>query len=122
MQPCTPPRKTTCWVNGHGVFTVPGRHSHHSKQFDGQLSLSATNTRPHRSIEASMCGGRSLALDHGLVYLHRTGGQHPPNVSAITLAPRHADTHHHRSTVDELTTTRYHAVPLTVQILSGPPG
>ena len=78
MQPSTPPRKNTCWVNGHGIFTVPGRHSYHSKQFDGQLSLSATDTRPHRSFDASVRRGRSLALDHGLVYLHSTSGQNHP--------------------------------------------
>jgi hypothetical protein len=78
MQPCTPPRKITRWVNGHGVITVSDRHSHHSKQFDGQLSLSATNTCPHRSVDASMRRGRSLALDHGLVYLHSTSGQNHP--------------------------------------------
>lgn len=93
MQPCTPPRKITCCVNGHGVTTVPGRHSHHSKQFDGQLSLSATNTCPHRSIDASMRffgSSRSLALDHGLVYPHPTGGQNHPRSrqnSAARSAP-----------------------------------
>jgi hypothetical protein len=78
MQPSTPPRKSTRCINGHGEFTVPGRHSYHSKQFDGQLSLSATDTRPHRSFDASVRRGRSLALDHGLVYLHSTGGQNHP--------------------------------------------
>jgi hypothetical protein len=86
MQPSTPPRKSTRWVNGHGIFTVPGRHSDHSKQFDGQLSLSATNTRPHRSFDASVRRGRSLALDHGLVYLHSTGGQYHP--AAVRRRPR----------------------------------
>ena len=79
MQPCTPPRKSTRWVNGHGVFTVPGRHSHHSKQFDGQLSPSATDTCPHRSVGTSMRRGRNLALDHGSAYLHPTGGQNHPH-------------------------------------------
>jgi hypothetical protein len=86
MQPCTPPRKGTCWVNDHGIFAVPARHSHHSKQFDGQLSLSAPDTGPHRSFGASMrlpsLGSRNLALDHGLVYLHRTDAQNRPRGSA----------------------------------------
>jgi hypothetical protein len=83
MQPCTPPRQNTCWVNGHGVIAVPGRHSHHSEQFDSQLSLTATDTRPHRSAGALMRRGRSLALDHGSVYLHPTGAQYHPRCSAI---------------------------------------
>src|SRR5581483_7477869 len=93
MQPRTPPRKITCRVNGHDTFTVPGRHSHHSKQFDGQLSLSATDTCPHRSLDAAMrscVSGRSLALDHGLVYPHLTGGQNHPRSrqnSAARSAP-----------------------------------
>jgi hypothetical protein len=52
-------------VNEHGVLAVPGRRSHHSKQFDGQLSLSAPDTRSHRSFDAAVRGGRRLALDHG---------------------------------------------------------
>jgi hypothetical protein len=71
MQPRTPPRKATRCVNDRGEIAVPVRHSHHSKQFDGQLSLSAPDTRPHRSIGVSMrpcgSGGRRLALDHGSV-------------------------------------------------------
>ena len=79
MQPCTPPRQSTCWVNGHDVIAVPGRHSHHSEQFDSQLSLTAADACPHRSICASMRRGRSLALDHGLAYLHPTSGQNHPH-------------------------------------------
>ena len=57
MQPRTPPRQSTRWVNGHGEFTVPGRHSYDSEQFDGQLSLSATDTRTHRSFGTSVRRG-----------------------------------------------------------------
>ena len=78
MQPSTPPRQSTCRINGHGVFAVPDRHSHHSEQFDGQLSFSASDAGPHRSFGTSMRRGRRLALDHGLVYLHPTGGQNHP--------------------------------------------
>ena len=85
MQPCTPPRQSTCRVNGHGVLTVPARHSHHSEQFGGQLSPTATDTRPHRSTGTSMRGGRSLALDHGLVYLHPSGAQNHPRCSATQV-------------------------------------
>jgi len=71
MQPCTPPRQATPVVNDRGMFAVPRRHSHHSKQFGGQLSLSAPHTRPHRSTGVSVCparsGGRRVALDHGSV-------------------------------------------------------
>ncbi|EUA54632.1 hypothetical protein I553_1266 [Mycobacterium xenopi 4042] len=76
-----PARKATRWVNDHGVFAVPGRHSDHAKQFDGQLSLSAADTRSHRPIGAPMparIGRRSLALDHGSVYRHRTVSQNHP--------------------------------------------
>jgi len=67
MQPCTPPRQATGHVNDYGAIAVPGRRSHHSKQFDGQLSLSAPDTRPHWSICASVRRDRRLALDHGSV-------------------------------------------------------
>jgi hypothetical protein len=98
MQPSTPPRKSTRWINGHGEIAVPDRHSYHSKQFDGQLSLSATDTRPHRSFDASVRRGRSLALDHGLVYLHSTSGQnHPrcPSLASRGIPP--ASAHRHRA-------------------------
>ena len=85
MQPCTPPWQNTRWVNGHGIFTVPDRHSNHSEQFDGQLSLSAPDTCPHRSFGASIRRGRSLALDHGLVYLHPSGAQNHPRCSATQV-------------------------------------
>ena len=78
MQPRTPPRQSTCWINGDGIFAVPGRHSYHSKQFDGQLSLPASDACPYRTFSTSMRRGRSLALDHGLVYLHPDGAQNHP--------------------------------------------
>ncbi|GAB4915784.1 hypothetical protein MAHJHV65_42710 [Mycobacterium avium subsp. hominissuis] len=59
MQPRTPPRQVTGCVNDRGEFAVPGGHSHHAKQFDGQLSLPAPDTRSH--------GSRRLTLDHGSV-------------------------------------------------------
>jgi hypothetical protein len=83
MQPRTPPRQSTCWVGGHDIVAVPGRHSYHSEQFDGQLSLTATDTCPHRSCSTSMRRGRSLALDHGLVYLHPDGAQNHPHRSVV---------------------------------------
>ena len=70
MQPGTPPRQITCSINGHGILTVPSRHSNHAKQFDGQLSSTASDTGPHGSCIAS----RSLALDHGSVYRHHFDG------------------------------------------------
>jgi hypothetical protein len=63
MQPGTPPRQFSRWVNGHGVFAIPV-DGDYPKQFDGQLSLPAANACPHRSIRASVRRGRSLALDH----------------------------------------------------------
>jgi hypothetical protein len=45
------------------VFAIPV-DGDYSKQFDGQLSLSAANTCPNRSICSSMRRRRSLALDH----------------------------------------------------------
>jgi hypothetical protein len=63
MQPGTPPRQFSRWINGHGLFAIPV-DGDHSKQFDGQLSLPAANTRPNRSIWSSMRRSRSLALDH----------------------------------------------------------
>jgi hypothetical protein len=54
-------------INGHGMIAIPVDRDH-SKQFDGQLSLSAADTRPHRSDRsvgaASVRRSRSLALDH----------------------------------------------------------
>jgi hypothetical protein len=88
MQPRTPPRQSTCWVNGDGIFAVPGRYSYHSKQFDGQLSLPASDARPYRSFSTSMRRGRSLALDHGLVYLHPDGAQNHPTASSRIVAQR----------------------------------
>jgi hypothetical protein len=49
MQPGTPPRQITRSIDGHGKLTVPCRHSHHAKQFDGQLSSPAPDAGPHRS-------------------------------------------------------------------------
>jgi hypothetical protein len=63
MQPGTPPRQFSRWVNGHGLFAIPV-DGDYSKQFDGQLSLPAANARPHRSTRASARRSRSLALDH----------------------------------------------------------
>jgi hypothetical protein len=67
MQPGTPPRQFSRWVNGHGLFAIPV-DGDHSKQFDGQLSLPAANTRPNRSLwgadRESSISSRSLALDH----------------------------------------------------------
>ena len=48
-----PGRLPAC-VNGHGPLTVPVRHSHHSEQIDGQLSLPAPDACPHRSFGAAM--------------------------------------------------------------------
>jgi hypothetical protein len=45
------------------LFAIPV-DGDHSKQYDGQLSLPAANTRPNRSIWSSMRRSRSLALDH----------------------------------------------------------
>jgi hypothetical protein len=81
MQPGTPPRQVTCLINEDGVSAIPARHGNHAKQFDGQLSLSAPDARPHRSFGTSMRRGRSLALDHGLVYLHLTAAQNHPTVA-----------------------------------------
>jgi hypothetical protein len=53
MQPGTPPRQFSRWINGHGVLAIPV-DGDHSKQFDGQLSLPAANARPHRSTRAAM--------------------------------------------------------------------
>ena len=67
MQPGTPPRQFSRWVNGHGVLAIPV-DGDYPKQFDGQLSLPAANARPHRSPEGAGSGAglgsRSLALDH----------------------------------------------------------
>jgi hypothetical protein len=86
VQPRTPPRQVTRYVDGHGMVAAPGRHSDHSKQSDGQLSFPATDTRAHRSARAavhSRISGRSLALDHGLVYRHHDNGlNHPPDLAA----------------------------------------
>jgi len=63
MQPGTPPRQLSRWVNGHGVFAIPV-DGDYPKQFDGQLSLPAADARPYGSIRISMRRSRSLALDH----------------------------------------------------------
>jgi hypothetical protein len=63
MQPSTPPRQFSRWVNGHGLFAIPV-DGDHSKQFNGQLSLPAADARPNRSIWSSMRHSRTLALDH----------------------------------------------------------
>jgi hypothetical protein len=68
MQPGTPPRQLSRRVNGHGVSAIPAVDSDYSKQFDSQLSLSATDARPHRPRKGIGRGAglssRSLALDH----------------------------------------------------------
>ncbi|OBG13216.1 hypothetical protein A5765_12695 [Mycolicibacterium celeriflavum] len=68
MQPRTPPRQLSRRVDGHGANTISAADSDHSKQFDGQLSFSASNAGPHRSDRfvgaASLRRSRSLALDH----------------------------------------------------------
>jgi hypothetical protein len=67
MQPGTPPRQFSRWVNGHGVFAVPA-DGDYPKQLDGQLSFPAADARPDRSFLAvgrgSGFSSRSLALDH----------------------------------------------------------
>jgi hypothetical protein len=67
MQPGTPTRQFSRWVNGHGMIAIPVDRDY-PKQFDGQLSLSAADARPHRSDgsvgAASVRRSRSLALDH----------------------------------------------------------
>jgi hypothetical protein len=63
MQPGTPPRQFSRWVNGHGGVAIPV-DGDHSKQFDGQLSLPAANARPNWAVRALMRWSRSLALDH----------------------------------------------------------
>jgi hypothetical protein len=67
MQPGTPPRQFSRWVNGHGMFAIPV-DGDYPKQFDGQLSPSAADARPHRPPEGvgrgAGLGRRSLALDH----------------------------------------------------------
>jgi hypothetical protein len=82
MQPGTPPRQITGNINGHGILAVPSRHSDYAKQFDGQLSPSASDASPHRS----RIGSRSLALDHGSVYRHDFPGR--TRVSAALPAQR----------------------------------
>jgi len=64
MQPGTPPRQCSRYVNGHGTIAIPAADSDHSKQFDGQLSPPAANARTNRSVWSSMRSSRSLALDH----------------------------------------------------------
>jgi hypothetical protein len=67
MQPGTPPRQLSRWVNGHGDVAIPV-DSDNSKQFDSQLSFPAADARPHRFTRggdgALMHPSRSLALDH----------------------------------------------------------
>jgi len=63
MQPGTPPRQFSRWVNSHGLYAIPV-DGDHTKQFNGQLSLPAANARTNRSIWSSMRRSRSLALDH----------------------------------------------------------
>jgi hypothetical protein len=67
MQPGTPPRQFSRWVNGHGHAAIPV-DGDNSKQFDGQLSLPAADARPHRFTRGgdgtSLHPSRSLALDH----------------------------------------------------------
>jgi hypothetical protein len=63
MQPGTPPRQFSRWVNGHGLFAIPA-DGDYSKQFDGQLSLPAADACSDRSFWSSKRRSRSLALDH----------------------------------------------------------
>jgi len=71
VQPGTPARAGTDYVYGHGTTTVSRRHGHHSEQFDSQLSLPTTDTRPDRTSGGRL-SGRILALDHGSLYRHRS--------------------------------------------------
>jgi hypothetical protein len=68
MQPRTPPRQITRSVNDNGHSAVPVHHCDRTKQIDGQLSLSAADTRAHRADEfAGVVVGRwfrRLALVH----------------------------------------------------------
>ena len=78
MQPCTPPRERSRCVDGHDTGAVPSPvrtvNSDNPKQFDGQLSISASDAGPHRSTrrfdDASLRPSRCLALDHRRVYRH----------------------------------------------------
>ncbi|GFM20678.1 uncharacterized protein PO1_contig-086-2 [Mycobacterium sp. PO1] len=71
MQPGTPPRKCFRCVNNHDdlaiPWAVPTVDSYYSKQFDGQLSFSASDAGSHRPWWglASLHPCRFLALDHG---------------------------------------------------------
>jgi len=69
MQPCTPPGQITRSINGHGAGAVPVVDRDQTKQFDGQPSAPASDTRSHRADPgiggASMRGCRLLTLDHG---------------------------------------------------------
>jgi hypothetical protein len=63
MQPRTPPRKFSRWVNGHGLFAIPV-DGDYPKQFDGQPTLPAADARSNRSIWSTVRRSRSLTLDH----------------------------------------------------------
>ncbi|BBY66229.1 hypothetical protein MHEL_44720 [Mycolicibacterium helvum] len=93
MQPRTPTREVTGLVNGYGAFTVPVPHRHHSEEIDGQLSLPAPDTCPHRSFGTAMrsLGSRSLALDHGIVYRHRATAKNHPWLAQSRLGSGSAD-------------------------------
>ena len=78
MQPRTPTRKITCRVNNDGdamlALVIIVELGHYPNQIDGQLSLPAPDTRPHRTGGTAMlpCDeDRILALDHGSVYRYR---------------------------------------------------
>jgi hypothetical protein len=73
MQPRTPPRQITRCIDRDGLRAVSVVNSGHSKQFDGQPTLPASDARTHWSLGTSMqprAGSRTLALDHGSVYRH----------------------------------------------------
>ncbi len=91
MQPRTPTRKVTGRVNDHGAaamtVTVVAAPGYHPKQIDGQLSLSAPDTRSHRTFDTAVhpcAGNRTLTLDHGSVYRHRDTAPHQrPNGRSV---------------------------------------
>jgi hypothetical protein len=73
MQPRTPPGQITRCVDRDGVIAISVVNSGHSKQFDGQPTFPASDTRTHWSLGTLVqprSGNRTLALDHGSVYRH----------------------------------------------------
>ena len=71
VQPGTPARAETRCVDGDGRLTVFRRYGYYSEQFDSQLSLPATDTRPYRTSGGRL-SGRFLTLDHGSLYRYRS--------------------------------------------------